>query len=72
MSVFNTLSIILLIYIYDVWFEPLLKRTGCYRMTLLRRQGWGMMVAALAMIYAALLESRRLSSLPLDLPACPS
>lgn len=39
MSTFNTLSIIVLIYVYDKWFEPALKRSPRFRMTLLRRQG---------------------------------
>ncbi len=38
MSVFNTVAVIVLIYVYDAWFEPALKGTR-FKMTLLRRQG---------------------------------
>jgi len=61
MSTFNTLSIIVLIWVYDAFLEPALKKSQRFRMTMLRRQGWGMVVAAIAMLYAGCLEEWRLS-----------
>ncbi|KAF5831125.1 POT family-domain-containing protein [Dunaliella salina] len=66
MSIFNTLSIILLIWLYDAYFEPFLMSTERYKMTKLRRQGWGMLVAALAMAYAGAVEVWRLKALRED------
>jgi len=59
MAVFNTISIILLIWVYDRLFEPGVRRLG-YNMTMLRRAGWGMVIAALAMGAAAIVEAVRL------------
>ncbi|GAX73014.1 hypothetical protein CEUSTIGMA_g466.t1 [Chlamydomonas eustigma] len=59
MAVFNTVAVILLIWLYDSYAEPFLRRCG-YQMTLLRRMGWGMVVAAMAMGAAAVLEAWRL------------
>lgn len=39
MSTFNTLSILLLIWVYDRCFEPWLRRFPRFQMTMLRRQG---------------------------------
>eukprot|EP00878_Enallax_costatus_P010038 GHUV01010477.1.p1 GENE.GHUV01010477.1~~GHUV01010477.1.p1 ORF type:complete len:428 (+),score=155.40 GHUV01010477.1:2685-3968(+) len=60
MALFNTGSIILLVPLYDTFFEPLLKRAGA-KWTLLRRIGWGMIIAVLAMVYSAGVEAWRLS-----------
>ena len=57
----NTVSIIVLIWIYDQVFEPFLRSVG-YKMTLLRRIGWGMVVAAVAMAAAAVVEMKRLEA----------
>uniref|UniRef100_A0A383WJ92 Major facilitator superfamily (MFS) profile domain-containing protein n=1 Tax=Tetradesmus obliquus TaxID=3088 RepID=A0A383WJ92_TETOB len=59
MALFNTGAIILLVPLYDAVFEPALKRCGV-RWTLLRRIGWGMVIAVLAMVYAAAVEAWRL------------
>jgi peptide/histidine transporter 3/4 len=59
MSLFNTLSIIVLIPVYDKLLEPGLRKAG-KRMTLLQRIGWGMAVAVLAMATAGLVEYYRL------------
>ncbi|KAG1658754.1 hypothetical protein FOA52_000867 [Chlamydomonas sp. UWO 241] len=59
MAIFNTVSIIGLIWVYDKLLVPGLWRLG-YRMTMLRRAGWGMVIAAAAMGAAALLEFVRL------------
>lgn len=61
MAVFNTIAIIVLIWIYDALFEPFLRRIG-YKMTLLKRIGWGMVVAAVAMATAAVIEWQRLQA----------
>jgi peptide/histidine transporter 3/4 len=61
MAVFNTVAIIMLIWIYDQVFEPFLRRVG-YKMTLLKRIGWGMVVAAVAMAAAAAVEMKRLEA----------
>jgi hypothetical protein len=39
MSLFNTLSVIVLVWVYDAVLEPALKKSKRFRMTLLRRQG---------------------------------
>eukprot|EP00879_Flechtneria_rotunda_P018658 GHRR01019581.1.p1 GENE.GHRR01019581.1~~GHRR01019581.1.p1 ORF type:complete len:740 (+),score=306.24 GHRR01019581.1:672-2891(+) len=59
MALFNTGAIILLVPLYDRFFEPGLKKLGA-KWTLLRRIGWGMLVAVLAMWYAAGVEVWRL------------
>lgn len=61
LSFSNTVSIIVLIWIYDQIFEPFLRRLG-YKMTLLKRIGWGMVVAAVAMAAAATVEMKRLEA----------
>eukprot|EP00798_Chlamydomonas_sp_ICE-L_P012247 gene12248-15388_t len=68
MSIFNTVSIIVLIYLYDKFFEPAVKR--CYNITLLRRIGWGMAVASIAMLTAAAVEWWRLQKYN-ELYPCP-
>uniref|UniRef100_A0A7R9VQN8 Uncharacterized protein n=1 Tax=Chlamydomonas euryale TaxID=1486919 RepID=A0A7R9VQN8_9CHLO len=59
MAVFNTVAIIALIWVYDVMLEPGLRALG-YKMTMLRRCGWGMVIAALTMANAAGVEWWRL------------
>jgi peptide/histidine transporter 3/4 len=59
MALFNTLSIIVLIPLYDKVLEPGLRKAG-KRMTLLQRIGWGMAVAVVAMVTAGLVERYRL------------
>eukprot|EP00798_Chlamydomonas_sp_ICE-L_P031614 gene31614-6810_t len=68
MSIFNTVSIIVLIYLYDKFFEPAMRR--CYKITLLRRIGWGMVVGSVAMLAAAGVEWWRLKEY-FDLFPCP-
>ncbi|KIY94030.1 hypothetical protein MNEG_13932 [Monoraphidium neglectum] len=60
MALFNTGAIILLVPLYDKVVDPWLTKMG-RKLTLLQKIGWGMMVAALAMLYAAGIESWRLS-----------
>ena len=55
----NTLSIIVLIPIFDRFVYPGLKRAGL-GMSLLQKMGWGMVFAALSLLYAGLLERYRL------------
>ncbi|KAK9791573.1 hypothetical protein WJX73_008951 [Symbiochloris irregularis] len=59
LAVFNTLSIIILIPIYDRGLVPLLRRLGC-KISHLQRIGWGLFVCVLAMLAAALVEVWRL------------
>ncbi|KAG1657319.1 hypothetical protein FOA52_008047 [Chlamydomonas sp. UWO 241] len=59
MAVFNTIAIIVLIWVYDALIEPGLRRLG-YKMTMLRRAGWGMVIASGAMANAAAIEWWRL------------
>ncbi|KAG2425090.1 hypothetical protein HXX76_013999 [Chlamydomonas incerta] len=62
MSLFNTLSIILLIPVYDKVVEPFIARIRT-KITLLQRIGWGMVLAVVSMLAAAWVESYRLHSL---------
>ncbi|KAG2452163.1 hypothetical protein HYH02_003195 [Chlamydomonas schloesseri] len=62
MSLFNTLSIILLIPVYDKIVEPFIARIRS-KITLLQRIGWGMVLAIVSMLAAAWVESYRLHSL---------
>lgn len=49
MAMFDTISIIVLIPIYDGIVNPLLKRLRC-ELSMLQRIGWGFLVAATAMV----------------------
>lgn len=49
MAMFDTISIIVLIPIYDGIVNPLLKRLRC-ELSMLQRIGWGFLVAAAAMM----------------------
>ncbi|KAK9822864.1 hypothetical protein WJX81_005939 [Elliptochloris bilobata] len=60
LALFNTLSIILLIPIYDRGLVPLLRHYGT-KLSLLSRIGWGLLVCAVAMAVSAALEAWRLS-----------
>lgn len=62
LNVFDTISIVVLIPMYDGIFSPLMKRLG-HGFTMLQRIGWGMLVAALAMLMAAVVERRRMAAL---------
>ncbi|KAG2488532.1 hypothetical protein HYH03_012852 [Edaphochlamys debaryana] len=62
MSLFNTVSIIALIPIYDKFVEPAIARCRG-KITLLQRIGWGMILAVLSMLVAAWVEWHRLASL---------
>ncbi|EFJ40034.1 hypothetical protein VOLCADRAFT_70090, partial [Volvox carteri f. nagariensis] len=62
MSLFNTLSIILLIPVYDKLLEPAIARCRG-KITLLQRIGWGMVLALVSMLVAAAVEWYRLRSL---------
>mmetsp|Transcript_13275 Transcript_13275/g.31436 ORF Transcript_13275/g.31436 Transcript_13275/m.31436 type:complete len:740 (+) Transcript_13275:102-2321(+) len=61
LSTFNTLSIILLVPVYDKVFIPTLRACGL-RITMLQRIGWGQLVAVLSMLTAAWVEHRRLQA----------
>jgi hypothetical protein len=39
MLLFSTLTVISMIWVYDTYLEPALRKTKSFRMTLLRRQG---------------------------------
>lgn len=67
MALFDTLSIIVLIPIYDGIVHPIMKRLRC-DLTLLQRIGWGFLVAALAMVVAGVVERRRIIALAMDPP----
>jgi len=77
MSLFNTLSIIVLIPVYDKLVEPLIARFWT-KITLLQRIGWGMLLSILSMWAAALVERWRLNlvqgcriqDIPLSDPQC--
>lgn len=60
LSVVNTLAIVVLIPMYDKMLAPALARAG-RPITLLRRIGWGLVVAVVAMGVAAAVEARRLA-----------
>ncbi|GLI71059.1 hypothetical protein VaNZ11_015975 [Volvox africanus] len=62
MSLFNTLSIIVLIPLYDKLLEPAIARCRG-KITLLQRIGWGMVLAVASMLIAAWVEWYRLKSL---------
>ncbi|GLC42322.1 hypothetical protein PLESTB_000659700 [Pleodorina starrii] len=62
MSLFNTLSIIVLIPVYDKLLEPAITRIRG-KITLLQRIGWGMVLAVVSMLVAAWVEWYRLRSL---------
>jgi dipeptide/tripeptide permease len=49
MAMFDTISIIVLIPIYDGILTPIFKRLGC-ELSMLQRTGWGFLVAAAAML----------------------
>jgi POT family len=61
MAMFDTVSIIVLIPIYDGILHPLMKRLRC-ELSMLQRIGWGFLLAALAMLVAGLVERRRLDA----------
>ncbi|KAI8464147.1 MAG: POT family-domain-containing protein [Monoraphidium minutum] len=60
MALFNTGAIILLVPLYDKVVDPMLTKLG-RKLTLLQKIGWGMVIAALAMFYAAGIETWRLA-----------
>jgi hypothetical protein len=57
------------IWVYDALLEPGLRRMG-YKMTMLRRAGWGMVIAAVTMANAAAIEWWRLKVSGLLPSAC--
>ncbi|KAK3251584.1 hypothetical protein CYMTET_39083 [Cymbomonas tetramitiformis] len=59
LSTFDTVSIIVLVPIFDGFVYPMLERSG-YRLTPLRKIGWGMLFAVFSMLCAAAVEYRRL------------
>ena len=65
MAMFDTLSIIVLIPIYDGIVHPLMKRMRC-ELSLLQRIGWGFLVAAAAMLVAGLVEQQRMAAIAAD------
>eukprot|EP00892_Ulva_mutabilis_P001566 jgi/Ulvmu1/1140/UM107_0014.1 len=68
MALFDTLSIIILIPIYDGIVHPVMKRLRC-DLTMLQRIGWGFLVASAAMVVAGVVEGRRIAALTADPPA---
>ena len=60
LSAFDTLSIIVLVPLYDKGLVPSLRRCGV-KMTVLRRIGVGLILASVSMVVAGLVERRRLS-----------
>jgi peptide/histidine transporter 3/4 len=61
LSMINTLAIVTLIPMYDKLLVPFLRSAG-RPMTLLRRIGWGLVIAILAMSTAAIVEKSRLAA----------
>ena len=61
LSMINTLAIVTLIPMYDKVLVPFLRSRG-RPMTLLRRIGWGLVIAILAMSTAAIVEKYRLAA----------
>ncbi|KAK9806330.1 hypothetical protein WJX72_010466 [[Myrmecia] bisecta] len=59
LAIFNTVSIIVLIPIYDRGLVPLLRHFG-KKLTQLQRIGWGLLVCVMAMVTAAGVEFYRL------------
>jgi len=59
LSTFNTISIIVLVPVYDKLFIPALRACGL-RISMLQRIGWGQVIAMLSMLAAAYVERLRL------------
>ena len=59
LSSFDTISIIVLIPLYDKGLLPLLKKMN-RKITVLQRIGWGLFLASLSMVAAGLVEMQRL------------
>lgn len=59
LAMVDTLSVVLLIPLYDGLFIPLMRRLG-RPVTLLGRIGWGLVICAAAMFASAALERERL------------
>ncbi len=59
LSTFNTISIIVLVPVYDKLFLPALRACGIH-ITMLQRIGWGQVIAIFAMLSAAWVEYVRL------------
>eukprot|EP00959_Pyramimonas_sp_CCMP1952_P214158 4480849-Pyramimonas_sp.AAC.1 len=59
LSTFDTVAIIALVPIFDRGVYPFFASRG-FKLSMLQRMGWGLLVAALAMIAAAMLETYRL------------
>ena len=58
---FDTVTVILMIPLFDRLVFPLLKRRGV-PISLLQKMGWGMVLALLALVYAGFLERYRLNA----------
>lgn len=58
-SVLDSLSIIVLVFIYDLLIDPFFKRIG-RPITFLQRIGWGYIAAILSMVVAGIVETFRL------------
>lgn len=59
LSTFDTVAIIVLVPVFDRGIYPFLTRYG-FKLSMLRRMGAGLLVAALAMVTAAVVETYRL------------
>jgi len=59
LAVIDTVAIVGLIPVYDMLFEPMLRRVG-RPMTTLKRIGWGLVICSWSMMAAALVEHERL------------
>ncbi|MEC8278709.1 MAG: hypothetical protein VX026_13395 [Myxococcota bacterium] len=67
MNVFNTISILLLVPLFETYLYPWLKRAYSYEPTMLDKIGTGLAISGIAMIAAAGIEFYRLAHVP---PEC--
>lgn len=63
MNIFNNISILMLVPLFQQVLYPYLKKTG-REMSMLQKMGWGFVFATLAMIVAALIEEYRMATAP--------
>lgn len=63
MNIFNNLSILILVPVFEQFLYPYIKSTG-YNLSMLKKMGYGFIFATAAMIMAALIEIYRIQETP--------
>jgi hypothetical protein len=63
LNTFDTVSILLLVPVFDGFLYPYLKEKG-YPLSMLQKMGWGFLCAILGMVIAAIVEIARLDYAP--------